>query len=40
MRANTYQGSVVKRADGCTTGVEWLSVEQTVKRHSKGLRLT
>jgi hypothetical protein len=28
---NPSQGSVVKRADVCTTGAEWLSVEQTVK---------
>ena len=28
--ANPYQGSGVKRADGCTTGAEWPSEEQVV----------
>ena len=32
---NTYQGSGVKRADGCTTGAGWPSAKQTVKHHSQ-----
>jgi hypothetical protein len=31
-KPNTYQGSVVKRTDGCIAGAEWPSVEQIVKR--------
>jgi hypothetical protein len=30
---NTYQASVVKRADGCIAGAGWPSVEQTVNRY-------
>jgi hypothetical protein len=36
-RSNTYQGSDVKRTDGCITGAGWPSVEQTVKRHCQAL---
>ena len=38
--ANTYEASVVKRADECTTGVEWPSEKQTVSVILKYLRLT
>src|SRR2546430_1032239 len=34
-RPNTYQGSGVKRADGCITGVGGPSVKQIVSRHSQ-----
>ena len=30
MSPNTYQGSVVKRTDGCITGAGWLSAEHMV----------
>ena len=32
---NTYEGSGVKRADGCTTGAGWPSVKQMVSRHTQ-----
>jgi hypothetical protein len=31
--SNPYQGSVVKRADGCIAGAGWPSGKQPVKRH-------
>ena len=34
-KPNTYQGSGVKRADGCTTGAGWPSDKQTVSRHTQ-----
>jgi hypothetical protein len=36
-RLTTYQASGVKRADGCTTGAGWPSVEQTVKRRGQAI---
>ena len=32
MLPHSYQAVDAKRADECTTGVEWLSVKQRVKR--------
>src|SRR5262245_38278245 len=35
--ANPYEASVVKRADGCPTGVEWPSEEQVVNHPCQAL---